>query len=252
MSSADQSSQIVFLPNHQLLNTPLSHYTRLPDAPADYVRPVLPGSFRPLLRQQRLEVFGQALVLWKQSYLLAELLAAGWLPGTSTGGRPLSILEVGACIGLPSLVAAHLGHSVLATEVDLEAVALMREQAHALKLDMKVEQLDLRLPHPSLGTFDILMVAGLDMLSDWFEEEHKFNLICNLRSFCNENTRVLIVDFVTQRAASYYKLLAKAFHVVDEVSDSWLEERLWIPRGYGLAAKELRPLAWSSELRHCT
>src|SRR5436190_5375321 len=82
---------------------------------------------------------------WPASLLLADLVAA-WSPGSVGPSRPTAnvdvtqasasatagpryVLELGAGLGLVSLIACHLGYRVLCSDYEDDALAFVRESA---------------------------------------------------------------------------------------------------------------------------
>jgi predicted nicotinamide N-methyase len=92
--------------------------------------------------------------LWPSARALADAVA-----GRNVGG--LRVLEVGAGLGLPALVAAARGAVVTASDVDPAALSFVVESARASDLTVAVAELDFAAPSPSLGGFDLVLAADV-------------------------------------------------------------------------------------------
>lgn len=191
------------------------------------------------VRQERLEFGSRGLVAWTGGYLLAQLLFAGWIAPARESGA-LRILEVCACLGLPSFVAAHLGHGVLATDGDAQAVSLLQRNAAALRTSsLRAEQLNLSLaqapPSYETGPFDVILLAGESCVDS--------SAVRALRSFCHNRTRVLTAfrPEAERTGARFMRFIQRDFDILESVGPGWVERGLWMPTGYKVGAMELRP-----------
>ena len=92
--------------------------------------------------------------LWPSARALADAVA-----GRNVGG--LRVLEVGAGLGLPALVAAAGGAVVTASDVDPAALSYVVESARASDLTVAVAELDFAAPSPSVGGFDLVLAADV-------------------------------------------------------------------------------------------
>ncbi len=92
--------------------------------------------------------------LWPSARALAEAVVARDVRG-------LRVLEVGAGLGLPALVAAAHGADVTASDVDPAALQYVLESARASDLEVAVAELDFAVPSPSLSGFDLVLAADV-------------------------------------------------------------------------------------------
>ena len=83
-------------------------------------------------------------VLWRSGVALAEKLDRGGLQGRR-------VVELGCGLGLPSLAAARAGASVLATDIDPEALRLLERNAQANDLELETAVVDWANPEPLLA-----------------------------------------------------------------------------------------------------
>lgn len=127
--------------------------------------------------------------IWEASVILADYIA--------TIESPKKILEIGAGLGLPSLVAASCGHEVTASDLEELALKLLKYSAKENSLNIKTILLDWR--NPKLEEkFDIIMGAEVVFKKSLFEP--LLNLFENylrnggevLLSHSSERKRVLI------------------------------------------------------------
>jgi predicted nicotinamide N-methyase len=95
-------------------------------------------------------------VLWRSGVALARQLASEQLDG-------LSVVELGCGLGVPSLLAARRGASVLATDNCPEALDLLERNAHGNGLRMETALVDWRDPGELLARapFDLALAADV-------------------------------------------------------------------------------------------
>jgi predicted nicotinamide N-methyase len=92
--------------------------------------------------------------LWPSARALAEAVA-------TRDVRGLRVLEVGAGLGLPALVAAALGADVTASDVDPAALTYVLESARATGLTVAVAEFDFARPSAALAGFDLVLAADV-------------------------------------------------------------------------------------------
>jgi predicted nicotinamide N-methyase len=92
--------------------------------------------------------------LWPSARALAEAVAGRDLRG-------LRVLEVGAGLGLPALVAAVRGAEVTASDVDPAALTYVLESARACGVTVATAEFDFATPSPSLGGFDLVLASDV-------------------------------------------------------------------------------------------
>jgi predicted nicotinamide N-methyase len=120
-------------------------------------------------------------VLWRSGVALARELATRKLEG-------LRVAELGCGLGLPSLVAARGGASVLACDAEDEALRLLERNARANGLSLQALQLDWAQPHELLDRAPFDLVIAADVL---YEDEAPSRLAALLPRLTD---RVLLAD----------------------------------------------------------
>ena len=115
-------------------------------------------------------------VLWRSGVALARKL-----DGTPVSAlRDLRVVELGCGLGLPSLVAARAGATVLATDAEPEALSLLERNASENALDLETMRVDWAQPERLVerGPFDL--VLGADLLYEDAAVEHLRSLMPRL------------------------------------------------------------------------
>lgn len=127
----------------------------LADGPLEILRPADPAA---LLDEDAFSN-DEFLPYWAELWPAARALVAA-LPPTLAGMR---VLELGAGLGVPSLVAARRGASVLATDWAAEACTLLVTNARRNALAIAVEQVDWRAPAAlqRRAPFDLVLAADV-------------------------------------------------------------------------------------------
>jgi predicted nicotinamide N-methyase len=98
-------------------------------------------------------------VLWRSGVALARKL-----DGTPTEAlRGRRVVELGCGLGLPSLIAARAGATVLATDAEPEALSLLERNASENGLELETMLLDWAQPDRLVerGPFDLVLAADL-------------------------------------------------------------------------------------------
>ncbi len=98
--------------------------------------------------------------LWESALVLADFVA--------TLKPPKRILEIGAGLGVPGLVAAAFGHEVTLTEYQDPPLKLLAQAAEINGLKVRVTRLDWFQP-VELGEFDIIMGAEIIYAGRFFQ-----------------------------------------------------------------------------------
>ena len=95
-------------------------------------------------------------VLWRSGVALAEELDRADLRGQR-------IVELGCGLGLPSLIAARAGADVLATDIDPDALSLLRLNARANGIELETELVDWSRAQSLIdrAPFDLVIAADL-------------------------------------------------------------------------------------------
>jgi predicted nicotinamide N-methyase len=111
--------------------------------------------------------------LWPSGLALAGLVGERDLAG-------LRVVELGAGLGLPSLVAALRGGDVLATDWAPDAVALLRANADRNHVRLRVEQVRWDDPAPILDAAPFDLVLAADVLYEARNAEQLLTLLPRL------------------------------------------------------------------------
>ena len=145
--------------------------------------------------------------LWDAAIILAYVLQA--LPDKN--GRKL--LELGAGLGAPGLVAAAAGFSVTLTDYEDIILDFQRVSAAASKLEsVECRMLDWLNP-PKLTTFEVL--AGAEIL---FREEFFEPLLNVFSTYLAENGRIYLAhDASRQSLPRFLRLAEKDFRIATQV-----------------------------------
>ncbi|HIE32757.1 MAG TPA: methyltransferase domain-containing protein [Thermodesulfobacteriaceae bacterium] len=98
--------------------------------------------------------------LWEAAIVLADFVA--------TLTPPKRILEIGAGLGVPGLVAAAFGHEVTLTDYDEVPLELIQRSAQANGLSVRVARLDWFKPD-DLGEFEIIIGAEVVYAGRFFQ-----------------------------------------------------------------------------------
>lgn len=95
-------------------------------------------------------------VLWRSGATLAREVASRPFAG-------LRVVELGCGLGVPSLAAARAGATVVATDGDADAIALVERNARENGLSLAAEQVSWETPDEliALGPFDIVLAADV-------------------------------------------------------------------------------------------
>jgi predicted nicotinamide N-methyase len=98
-------------------------------------------------------------VLWRSGVALARELDR-MAPAAL---RDLRVVELGCGLGLPSLVAARAGATVLATDAEADALSLLERNASENALELETMRVDWAQPERLVerGPFDLVLAADL-------------------------------------------------------------------------------------------
>jgi predicted nicotinamide N-methyase len=111
--------------------------------------------------------------LWPSGVALAEVVAGMDVRGSR-------VLELGAGLGIPSLVAALGGADVLATDWADDAVSLLRDNAQRNAIALRVERVRWDEPEPLLRAGPWDLVLGADLLYEARNAEQLLELLPRL------------------------------------------------------------------------
>jgi predicted nicotinamide N-methyase len=95
-------------------------------------------------------------VLWRSGVALARQLDAGDLRGKR-------VAELGCGLGIPSIAAARRGAEVIATDGDIDALALVRRNAEVNGVEVETAALDWADPDELIerGPFDLVLASDV-------------------------------------------------------------------------------------------
>ncbi len=141
--------------------------------------------------------------LWPAAMALSRLLVERDLAGPDA-----RMFELGCGLGLPSLVGAHCGARVVASDWQWDPLVLLRRSAALNGVDVGTVQMDWRTVAMK-GVFDL--VVGADVAYDAAEEDA---LVVALAACVREGGRIVMADSVnTYREGFVGKLEAAGFRV---------------------------------------
>ncbi len=132
--------------------------------------------------------------LWPSGVALAELLASD-----AAALRHARVLELGCGLGLPSIVAAHLGAQVTATDYYPEALDLLHVNAALNGVSLRTREVDWRTP-PDLGRFDVVIAA--DVLYERWQTPAMVDMLARTvlpqgKAFVVDPDRITAKDFAS-------------------------------------------------------
>jgi len=141
--------------------------------------------------------------LWDSAIVLAYALDS--LPDK----KSRSVLELGAGLGLPGLVAASAGFNVTLSDYQEITLDFLRVSCAASKLsNVTIEKIDWLKP-PQLGSFDIL--AGAEIL---FNEESCKPLLTIFRQYLKPDGRIYMThDAGRKSVAKFLKMASNDFDI---------------------------------------
>lgn len=146
-------------------------------------------------------------VVWPSAVILARVLAAMTLD-------KLEVLEVGAGIALPSLVACRMGaHSTVSDYHPLARAFLLKNTELNSLPEIAYLNGDWRAPEVGLVKFDLII--GSDLL---YERDHPEQLSAFLHFHASLHTKIIIVDPGRKHANKFSRLMRKLGYSVEEQS----------------------------------
>lgn len=142
-----------------------------------------------MTEEEQLDPFAEDLcpyfgVLWPSSIALAEYLSEN--PKLVRGKK---VLELGCGLGLPSLVASHLGGDVLATDYHPDVEEYFQRNCRHSSIESKYKRLNWREGTEDIGKFDV--VIGSDVL---YESKHAKEVAQGLIRFMKPNGMIILSD----------------------------------------------------------
>ena len=155
--------------------------------------------------------------LWPGALVLASLVGSLDLPP----GQP--VLELGAGLGVPGLMAASQGHQVVLSDFDPDALEFARAAAEMNQLEhlVQVRHLDWTAPPADLGAFSTVLGAELLYRSQLFAP-----LLAVLLKVSQPSTRVLISQQECPFAKGFIEMASGPFMVkATSRSMRWDEEQ---------------------------
>ncbi len=145
-------------------------------------------------------------VLWRSGVALGHELA-----GTQLAG--LRVVELGCGLGVPSLVAARAGATVLATDEDPEALELIERNAQANGLGVATARIDWNAAGGLVdrGPFDLVLAA------DVLYEPDSVELLLSL--FPRLGRKVMLADPGREVAGAFHERVSEDWSVATSVRD---------------------------------
>jgi predicted nicotinamide N-methyase len=139
--------------------------------------------------EEQLDPFAEDLcpyfgILWPSSEGLAEFIASN--PKLVKNKK---VLELGCGLGLPSLVASHLGADVLATDFHPDVESYFQRNCRHSSIACNYERLNWRTSGTHIGEFDVVM--GSDVL---YESKHPSEIARGLLSYVKDGGTIILSD----------------------------------------------------------
>lgn len=139
--------------------------------------------------EEQLDPFAEDLcpyfgILWPSSIALSQYLADH--PELIKGK---TILELGCGLGLPSMVASHLGGEVLATDYHPDVEEYFLRNCRHSSIRCNYQRLNWREASESIGKFDV--VIGSDVL---YESKHPKEVALGLLKFVRPGGTIILSD----------------------------------------------------------
>lgn len=100
-----------------------------------------------------------------------------------------TVLELGCGLGLPSLVASHLGGDVLATDFHPDVEEYFRRNCRHSSVECRYKRLNWRENSSDIGQFDV--VIGSDVL---YESKHPKEVALGLTRFVKKGGTIILTD----------------------------------------------------------
>lgn len=139
--------------------------------------------------EEQLDPFAEDLcpyfgILWPAAEGLAQFISAH--PSLVKNKK---ILELGSGLGLPSLVATHLGGKVLATDFHPDVESYFLRNCRHSSISCDYQRLNWREAGQEIGQFDVVM--GSDVL---YESKHPSEVALGLLRFVKEGGTIILSD----------------------------------------------------------
>jgi predicted nicotinamide N-methyase len=139
--------------------------------------------------EEQLDPFAEDLcpyfgVLWPAAEALAQ-----YLSDHAMLIKNKKVLEIGCGLGLPSLVASHLGGKVLATDFHPDVSEYFLRNCRHSSMECNYQRLNWREKNNSLGQFDV--VIGSDIL---YESKHPREVAMGLMRFVSPGGTIILSD----------------------------------------------------------
>lgn len=125
--------------------------------------------------------------LWPASLALADELAGNW----SERLTGIAVLELGCGLGLPSLVAASLGATVVATDWSDDALRQLARNAGANRVSLTTAHLDWTSPTAGVPSAGCRLVLAADVL---YEARNVAPLLAFCETLLSGGAELLLAD----------------------------------------------------------
>lgn len=123
-------------------------------------------------------------ILWPSSEALAQYIA-----DDPKLVKNKSVLELGCGLGLPSLVASHLGGDVLATDFHPDVEEYFQRNCRHSSIHCRYQRLNWREDSDDIGKFDV--VLGSDVL---YESKHPREVALGLLRYVKKEGTIILSD----------------------------------------------------------
>lgn len=157
--------------------------------------------------EEQLDPFAEDLcpyfgILWPAAEALSQYLCVN--PDIVKNQR---VLELGCGLGLPSLVASHLGGNVLATDFHPDVEAYFKRNCRHSSITCSYQRLNWREDGEDLGLFDVVM--GSDIL---YESKHASEVAKGLIKFLRPGGTILLADPGRSYLQRFIEAMARLGH----------------------------------------
>lgn len=155
--------------------------------------------------------------LWKASWILADYLADKPVEKNKT------FLEIGAGLGLVSIVACCFGHHITMTENSPDALQFARANAHLNNCPrLPIVELDWHQPHLT-GTYDYIVASEVVYNTADFAP-----LVKLFQTYLKPDGEIMLASEMRKTSGEFYKYLQPIFRIqtLKKILRSENEERL--------------------------
>ncbi len=134
-----------------------------------------------------------------------------------------TVLELGAGLGFPSLVATHLGAQVVASDFHPDVAEYFLRNCRHSNLECTYQRLNWREKEMDLGLFDVVM--GSDIL---YESKHPREVALGLRRFLKPQGKIILSDPGRSYLQSFLNAMKEEGFQEESFSQRIHDKDVWI------------------------